>query len=81
MANKIMRNGVEVVWVHLAQDEKPRLLNADMARRVNEDGTLTCHRCDKHLPPTTEKRDRNMSILWRHGDMACYYNDEERYGR
>jgi hypothetical protein len=76
------RNGYEVVTVRLAQDDKDRVLNFQMAKRVNPDGTLRCHRCDKHLPPTTEARDRNVNILWDHPAAGpCLYTDEERYGR
>jgi len=76
------RNGVEVTEVRLAADDyKPRLLNVKIAEKINEDGTLTCFRCDKHLPVQTDVRRRNVNILWDHNGIPCYYTDEEKYGR
>ncbi len=76
------RNGYEVVMVRLAQDDKDRALNTQIAKRVNPDGTLHCDRCGKDLPPTTERRDRNVNILWSHPAVGpCMYSDEEKYGR
>lgn len=75
------RNGYQVVMVRLAQDDTDRVLNTSIAERVNPDGTLRCHRCSKNLPPTTERRDRNVNILWSHPAVgSCLYSDEERYG-
>lgn len=66
------------VW--LDGDDSPRTIPDGMAARVNADGTLHCDRCGKDLPATTNRRDRNMNILWSHPAAGpCNFSDEERY--
>lgn len=59
------------------QVEVVRELPKDIARDVQADGTLRCHRCGNNIPPSTDPDDLRVGIFWKHKGIRCQHTEGE----